>query len=188
VAKRDTTVMRPLESHAEATAPERDGEELRYAVARTALGTVAIGATSRGLRGALFVDGPGDARQALAEEFPGARLTEDGPALAAYVEAVHAAADGHPAREVSLDLHGTPFQRRVWDALRSVPTGSTATYAAIAERIGAPRAVRAVAGACARNHIALLVPCHRVVRSDGGWGGYRWGIDRKRALLDAEAR
>ncbi len=187
-ATRDNATMRPLVSNPPATTPEHGGDGIRYTVARTALGTVALGATARGLRGALFIDDPAHARQALAEEFPGAALTEDAPALATYVEAACTAADGRPAPDVPLDLLGTPFQRRVWDELRSVPNGSTATYTAIAERIGAPRAVRAVAGACARNHVALLVPCHRIVRSDGGWGGYRWGIDRKRAILEAETR
>ncbi len=87
-----------------------------------------------------------------------------------------------------LDLRGTAFQRRVWQALRAIPAGHTATYAEIAQRIGAPQAVRAVAGACAANPLAVVIPCHRVLRSDGALSGYRWGVPRKRALLENEAR
>ncbi len=89
--------------------------------------------------------------------------------------------------DLPLDIRGTAFQRRVWQALREVPAGSTASYAAIAARVGAPGAVRAVAGACAANPLAVAIPCHRVVRQDGALSGYRWGVERKRALLDREA-
>ncbi len=94
-----------------------------------------------------------------------------------------------PARDpqLPLDIRGTAFQRRVWSALRAIPRGATASYADIAARIGAPASVRAVAGACAANPLAVVVPCHRVVRRDGGLSGYRWGIARKRALLQREA-
>src|SRR5690606_41478157 len=90
--------------------------------------------------------------------------------------------------DLPLDLRGTAFQRRVWQALQRIPFGATRSYREIAERIGAPRAVRAVAGACAANTLAVAIPCHRVVRTDGALTGYRWGIERKRALLDREAR
>ena len=89
--------------------------------------------------------------------------------------------------DLPLDVRGTAFQQRVWRALREIPSGSTASYAAIAERIGAPKAVRAVAQACASNPVAVAIPCHRVVRTDGALSGYRWGAERKRALLDREA-
>jgi O-6-methylguanine DNA methyltransferase len=89
--------------------------------------------------------------------------------------------------DLPLDVRGTAFQQRVWQALRTIPAGETTTYADIAKRIGAPQSVRAVAGACAANPIAVAVPCHRVVRSDGALSGYRWGVERKRALLDREA-
>ena len=88
--------------------------------------------------------------------------------------------------DLPLDIQGTAFQRRVWQALREIPVGETATYNDIAKRIGAPRASRAVAGACAANKLALAVPCHRVVRTDGGLSGYRWGVERKRVLLKRE--
>ena len=89
--------------------------------------------------------------------------------------------------DLPLDVRGTAFQQRVWQALREIPAGTTASYADIAERLGAPKAVRAVAGACAANDIAVAIPCHRVVRNDGTLSGYRWGVERKRALLDREA-
>jgi len=107
------------------------------------------------------------------------------PLLNQVADHIRQPASIHPA--VKLDPQGTPFQQQVWSALRQIPAGQTATYQALAERIGAPRAVRAVAGACAANPIAVLIPCHRVLRSDGGLSGYRWGVERKRALLDAES-
>ena len=90
--------------------------------------------------------------------------------------------------DLPLDVRGTAFQQRVWQALREIPAGETVSYAEIARRIGAPNAVRAVAGACAANPLAVAIPCHRVVRNDGGLSGYRWGVERKRALLDREAK
>jgi AraC family transcriptional regulator of adaptative response/methylated-DNA-[protein]-cysteine methyltransferase len=89
--------------------------------------------------------------------------------------------------DLPLDVQGTAFQQRVWQALREIPAGSTVSYAELASRIGSPRAVRAVAGACAANHLAVVIPCHRVVRTDGGLSGYRWGVERKQALLRREA-
>jgi AraC family transcriptional regulator of adaptative response/methylated-DNA-[protein]-cysteine methyltransferase len=89
--------------------------------------------------------------------------------------------------DLPLDVRGTVFQRKVWQALRKIPAGKTLSYADVARRIGAPKAVRAVAGACAANHIAVAIPCHRVIRNDGGVSGYRWGVERKRALLEREA-
>jgi len=89
--------------------------------------------------------------------------------------------------DLPLDIRGTAFQQRVWQALRAIPVGETLSYADLAQRIGAPSAVRAVAGACAANRLAVAVPCHRIVRTDGALSGYRWGVERKRALLNAEA-
>jgi AraC family transcriptional regulator of adaptative response/methylated-DNA-[protein]-cysteine methyltransferase len=90
--------------------------------------------------------------------------------------------------DLPLDVRGTAFQQRVWQALREIPAGATVSYSEIARRVGSPRAVRAVAGACAANMLAVAIPCHRVVRNDGGLSGYRWGVERKRALLDREAK
>jgi AraC family transcriptional regulator, regulatory protein of adaptative response / methylated-DNA-[protein]-cysteine methyltransferase len=127
-------------------------------------------------------------RAELQNRFPNAQLCStdalDEPIIAKVVRFV-----GMPEEtfRLPLDLRGTAFQQQVWQALREIPAGSTASYADIAKKIGKPRAVRAVAGACAANPLAVVIPCHRVVRTDGGLSGYRWGISRKRALLDREA-
>jgi AraC family transcriptional regulator of adaptative response/methylated-DNA-[protein]-cysteine methyltransferase len=126
--------------------------------------------------------------QDLQDRFPRARLIggdADFEALVACaVGLVEAPGIG---LDLPLDIRGTAFQQRVWAALREVPAGTTVTYSDIAQRIGAPKAVRAVAAACAANTLAVAIPCHRVVRSDGALSGYRWGVDRKRALIDREA-
>jgi len=110
-----------------------------------------------------------------------------GNAERALVEIAHRLAAGHAIADIR-DVRGTAFQHRVWDALRQIPPGSTASYAEIARRIGKPKAVRAVAGACGANALSIVIPCHRVVASDGALSGYRWGVSRKRALLDQEAK
>jgi AraC family transcriptional regulator of adaptative response/methylated-DNA-[protein]-cysteine methyltransferase len=124
----------------------------------------------------------------LQDRFPKAQLIGGDPAfermVARVVGFVEAPAQGF---DLPLDVRGTAFQQRVWQALCEIPSGSTASYAEIAERIGRPKAVRAVAQACASNGIAVAIPCHRVVRTDGALSGYRWGVERKRALLDREA-
>jgi AraC family transcriptional regulator of adaptative response/methylated-DNA-[protein]-cysteine methyltransferase len=162
------------------------GLEIRYTIVPSILGEVLVGRTAKGVCAVLLDETqrlPGD----LAAEFPGAALVRDDEALAMWAGAVVEAVAGHAlAAPVPLDLRGTDFQRRVWAELQRVPLGATATYAEIAAGIGHPTATRAVAGACASNHAAVLVPCHRVVRSDGGLGGYKWGIDRKRSLLESE--
>lgn len=159
---------------------------IRYTIVPSALGSVLVGRTDRGVCAVLIDD---DARLAgdLAREFPNASLERDDEAAGAWAAAVVGAVGGRPSRaEVPLDLRGTDFQRRVWAELQRVPLGETVSYRALAEAIGRPKAVRAVASACAGNHVAVIVPCHRVVRSDGGIGGYKWGIERKRALLARE--
>ena len=124
----------------------------------------------------------------LQDRYPKLKLTADGRDLAPSIaEISDFIAIPHQEPDLVLDLHGTAFQRKVWQALCDIPAGSTASYADIAKRIGRPKSARAVAGACAANAIAVAVPCHRVVRSDGSLSGYRWGVARKRALLDREA-
>lgn len=156
------------------------------------LGLLMLAASERGLCHAAFGDDAAALLSGLQSEFPRASLqespgTEEAQlqvwlnALAAHLE------QGMPRPDLPLDLRGTAFQIRVWRFLQGIPAGSTATYREVAEGIGSPRAIRAAASACARNRIALLVPCHRVIRGDGGLGGYRWGKGRKRRLLDAEA-
>ena len=163
------------------------GDGVRYALGRTALGVALLAATADGVCALAL----GDSARALEAEFmathPQARKEAHDPVLGAGLRAV-AAFVARPARglELPLDVAGTAFQRRVWKALSTLPPGTTTSYAELAARIGAPRAVRAVAGACAANPVALAIPCHRVVASDGGLAGYRWGVARKAALLDRE--
>ena len=173
-----------------APAARRDGgrgETIRYAIVETSLGPALAAATDRGLCALQFDAGP----DWLAARFPRARVEPAGPERAAALAAAAAVADGAAAdgaaSALPLDLRGTAFQERVWSALRAIPAGTTASYAEVAEAIGAPRAVRAVAQACAANPVAVAVPCHRVVRADGGLSGYRWGPARKAALLAREA-
>ena len=165
------------------------GEDIRWSVVETALGPALVAATARGIcMVELGVDG--DALQArLRAEFPGARLQQVDAGrdefLAPRVRAVADALAGRRA-SVPVDLIGTAFQKKVWDALMKIPPGETRSYAEVAAALDAPSASRAVAGACARNRVAIVVPCHRVIRGDGSPGGYRWGLDLKRRLLDRE--
>ena len=124
----------------------------------------------------------------MRQSFPDAELVEDERALASTLACVVQAVESPSAEiDLPLDVGGTAFQQRVWRALRKIPAGTTASYADIARRIDAPKSVRAVAQACGANTLAVVIPCHRVVRSDGALSGYRWGVTRKRALLDREA-
>lgn len=162
------------------------GERLIWTSTATPLGHVLGVASERGLCAVRI--GP-DLDPLLAEvraEFPRAELVHDPDALADVARGLAALATGHPAPDLPLDLRGTAFQARVWAALRRIPAGETRTYAQVADELGAPAAVRAVARACATNRVALVVPCHRVVRTDGGLGGYRWGLEVKRELLELE--
>jgi AraC family transcriptional regulator of adaptative response/methylated-DNA-[protein]-cysteine methyltransferase len=129
-----------------------------------------------------------DALAEMRSEFPHATLERDDVAMADVMTALVALAEGLDAPAVPLDMRGTAFQARVWSALRDVPVGDTWTYTQVAEHIGEPTSVRAVARACATNPVALAVPCHRVIRGDGTLAGYRWGLEVKAALLDRERR
>jgi AraC family transcriptional regulator, regulatory protein of adaptative response / methylated-DNA-[protein]-cysteine methyltransferase len=166
--------------------PDEPIETLTYGFGDTPLGLALAASSEAGL--ALLIMGSDRAgmREDLAARFPRARLLEDeaaaAPALAALVDAIDS---GRPAA-LPLDERGTDLQRAVWKALRGIPAGTTTSYAQVAQAIGRPQAVRAVAQACGANPVAVLTPCHRVVRSDGGLSGYRWGVERKRALLDRE--
>lgn len=165
-----------------------DGVRIRYAVARTALGALLVAATDRGVCAVSLGDSPGELESGLRREFPRAELERADAALTAWVHPIVAHLEGTNADlERPVELHGTDFQMRVWRALREIPAGSTRSYSEVAESIGRPGAARAVARACASNRVALVVPCHRVVREGGELGGYRWGIDRKRRLLESEA-
>ena len=165
-----------------------DGTLIRFAVGECSLGSILVAATGKGVCAIEFGDEPAALVQKLQDRFPKASLVggdkgfED--LVAEVVGFVEAPAQG---LDLPLDVRGTAFQQRVWRALRDIPAGSTATYGEIAKRIGRPKAVRAVAQACATNAIAVAIPCHRVVRTDGSASGYRWGVERKRALLRLEA-
>jgi AraC family transcriptional regulator of adaptative response/methylated-DNA-[protein]-cysteine methyltransferase len=168
----------------------RDGgarETLRFAVGESSLGAILVASSAKGVAAILLGADPGDLVRDLQDRFPKAELigadADYEQLVAQVVGLVEAPRVG---LDLPLDVRGTAFQQRVWSALRDIPAGETATYAEIATKIGAPRATRAVAGACAANNLAVAIPCHRVIRHDGGLSGYRWGVERKRALLDRE--
>jgi AraC family transcriptional regulator of adaptative response/methylated-DNA-[protein]-cysteine methyltransferase len=163
------------------------GATIRFAIGQCSLGSILVGASEKGVCAIMMGDDPDALARDLQDRFPKADLIgadRDFERLVAkvvgFIEAPKVGLD------LPLDLRGTIFQRRVWKALREIPIGSTASYSKIADRIGSPRAIRAVAQACASNAIAVAIPCHRVVRSDGSLSGYRWGVERKRALLKRE--
>jgi AraC family transcriptional regulator of adaptative response/methylated-DNA-[protein]-cysteine methyltransferase len=162
-------------------------EELRFAVGQTSLGAILVASSSKGVAAILLGDDPEELVRNLQDRFPKARLVgadRDYEALIARVVGFVEMPQTH--MNLPLDVRGTAFQQRVWQALRKIPAGETVSYAEIARRIGSPKAVRAVAGACAANHLAVAIPCHRVVRLDGSLSGYAWGVERKRLLLDRE--
>jgi len=162
------------------------GVRIRFTTVPTALGVVLVAATDIGLCSVTLGDDAGQLEAALRREYPAATIDRHDDELRRWAGAVVARMAGHEAERLPLDVGGTTFQLRVWEALQRIPTGSTRTYAEIAREIGQPSAARAVARACASNRLALVIPCHRVVRGDGGLGGYRWGVERKRELLARE--
>src|SRR5437867_10752968 len=160
---------------------------IAYTVVPCALGRLLVATTDRGICRVSLGSGAEELEAGLRAEFPAAELRRDRGALAASVGALLRYLDGRAEPlALPLDVRATAFQRRVWEALRRIPYGATRSYAEIARAIGKPSATRAVARACATNPAALIIPCHRVVRADGGLGGYRWGVARKRALLEQE--
>lgn len=167
------------------------GETISYAARKTSLGLLMMAATDRGVCFAMFGDSKTALKQALQAEFPNAVLVPTPKAGNDALDQWMAALDDHlsrnaPRPDLPLDLRGTAFQIKVWKFLLSVPEGEVVSYSEVAKGIGKPKAFRAAASACGSNKIGVLVPCHRVLRGDGGVGGYRWGVERKRALLDAE--
>lgn len=168
----------------------RDGgkETVFYTIAATSLGTMLVARSERGLCALWWGDGESVMAE-LRHRFPQARLVRDDAALAQTVAGIEAyLSQGRPLPEEALDARGSEFQRRVWSELRKIPAGETRTYAQIAQAIGKPSAARAVARACATNPVALFIPCHRVIRSDGDMAGFRWGVGRKKALLALESQ
>jgi AraC family transcriptional regulator of adaptative response/methylated-DNA-[protein]-cysteine methyltransferase len=162
--------------------------EIRFAVGECALGSILVAQSARGICAIFLGDDPGALARELQDRFPRARLIGGDRGYEKRVAKVVGFVES-PALglDLPLDVRGTAFQQRVWQALRKIPAGGTASYTEIAKRIGSPRSVRAVAGACAANALAVAIPCHRVIRNDGGLSGYRWGVERKRALLKREA-
>ena len=163
-------------------------EVLRFAVGQCSLGAILVACSHRGVAAILLGDDPEELVRDLEARFPKARLVGGDAAYEQQVALAVGLVEA-PARGLALplDVRGTAFQQRVWRALQDIPPGRTATYAEVAQRIGAPAATRAVASACAANPIAVAIPCHRVVRRDGGLSGYRWGVERKRELIAREA-
>ncbi|MGZ5027138.1 MAG: methylated-DNA--[protein]-cysteine S-methyltransferase [Methylobacter sp.] len=160
---------------------------IRFAIGQCPLDSILVAAGERGIRAIALADNPENLKRDLYDKFPQAELIDAQPdletliaKLAAFIETPALGLD------VTLDIRGTAFQQRVWQALREISVGTTASYSEIARRIGTPNAVRAVAGACAANNLAVAIPCHRVVGTDGRLSGYRWGIQRKAELLRRE--
>ncbi len=166
-----------------------EGARIRFAVGDCSLGAVLVAATERGVCAILLGDDPDRLLRQLQDRFPKAQLIGADRGFKRLIAAVAGLVE-HPARglDLPLDLRGTAFQYRVWQALRRIAPGTTVSYAELARRLGAPRAARAVGAAVAANVLAVAIPCHRVIRSDGSLCGYRWGVARKRALLEREGR
>jgi AraC family transcriptional regulator of adaptative response/methylated-DNA-[protein]-cysteine methyltransferase len=169
----------------------RDGgarTDIRFAVGECSLGSILVARSERGVCAILLGDDPDALAHDLQDRFPRANLIGGDQQFEKLVSKVVGLVES-PAvgLDLPLDIRGTAFQQRVWQALREIPAGSTASYLDIANRIGSPKSVRAVAQACGANALAVAIPCHRVVRTDGGLSGYRWGVERKQALLEREA-
>ena len=172
------------------------GAHIRYAIANSPLGRLLVAATERGVCFVSLGDSDAELTAALVREYPGATLEPDISdelsaaqlGLSGWVQAILQHLRGQqPHLDLPIDIQATAFQWRVWEALRAIPYGDTRSYRAVAEALGQPTAARAVARACATNPVALVIPCHRVVGEDGGLRGYRWGAERKRALLEQES-
>ena len=161
---------------------------IRYTTAASDLGRVLLAATDRGVCAVSVADTDAAHEAFLASEFPGAEVVREDASLAGWLKELLKAAAGEVHRLPPLDVRATDFQRRVWDELRRIPRGETRTYSQLAASLGQPTAARAVARACATNPTAVLVPCHRVVGSDGKLRGFRWGLATKQHLIDAERR
>jgi AraC family transcriptional regulator, regulatory protein of adaptative response / methylated-DNA-[protein]-cysteine methyltransferase len=161
---------------------------IHFAIGQCSLGAALVAETTRGVCAILLGESPQALIRELEQRFPRSQLVGDDPALESRVAMVVSLVD-NPTASVSLplDIQGTAFQRKVWQALQKIPPGETRTYSQIADAIGSPQSVRAVGSACGANPVAVAVPCHRVIRNDGALGGYRWGLQRKQALLDKES-
>ncbi len=162
-------------------------EEIKFAVGQTSLGAILVASSRKGVAAILLGDDPDVLVRDLQDRFPKAQLIGADPAYEALIARIIGFIETPGiGLDLPLDVRGTVFQRRVWQALRDIPVGETVSYAEVARRIGSPKSVRAVAGACAANNLAVAIPCHRVIRHDGALSGYAWGVERKRVLLDRE--
>lgn len=162
---------------------------IRFAIGECSLGSILVARSERGICAILLGDDPNALARQVQDQFPHATLIGDDPEFEQLVASVVGMVESPGAgTSLPLDIRGTAFQQRVWQALQTIPSGSTASYTDVARLIGSPQSVRAVARACASNVLAIAIPCHRVVRNDGALSGYRWGVERKRVLLDREAR
>ncbi len=161
--------------------------QIRFAIGQCSLGAILVARSDKGICAIEFGDDPDGLARALQDRFPHAQLIGGDAEFEKFVARVVGFIEAPQlGLDLPLDVRGTAFQQRVWDALRKIPAGTTASYSEIAARIGAPKSTRAVAQACAANQLAVAIPCHRVVRNDGALSGYRWGVERKRALLGRE--
>ncbi|MGD2157250.1 MAG: bifunctional DNA-binding transcriptional regulator/O6-methylguanine-DNA methyltransferase Ada [Anaerolineales bacterium] len=164
-----------------------EGVSILYTIVRCSLGWLLVAASEKGICAVQIGDTESGLTENFRREFKNAKIWRDDLVLFGWVEEILSHLNGQqPRLDLPLDVQATAFQKRVWQALQEIPYGSTCTYKELAAAIGQPTASRAVAGACAANPTALLIPCHRAIRSDGGLGGYRWGIERKQALLEGE--
>jgi AraC family transcriptional regulator, regulatory protein of adaptative response / methylated-DNA-[protein]-cysteine methyltransferase len=165
------------------------GMQISYTIANCSLGRVLVAATGRGISAVYLGDKDESLAAALRKEYPDAEIRHGSEVHSQWVRAiVRHLAGSQPQLDVPTDVAATAFQRRVWEALRAIPFGTTRTYSEVARSLGRPTATRAVARACATNPVSIVVPCHRVVRTDGSLGGYRWGLHRKQLLLEQETR
>ncbi len=163
--------------------------DIRFAIGECSLGAILVAASEVGVCAILIGDDPDALARDLQDRFPRAELIGGDAGFEQLVAKVVGLVEAPGlGLDLPLDVRGTAFQQRVWQALRDIPAGSTVSYADVAQRIGAPKSVRAVAQACGANTLAVAIPCHRVVRNDGALAGYRWGVERKRALLERESR
>jgi AraC family transcriptional regulator of adaptative response/methylated-DNA-[protein]-cysteine methyltransferase len=163
-----------------------EGMHIRYAIANSVLGRMLVAATERGVCAVQFGQSDEALLSGLRKEYSAARIERGDGKLLKSVNRVLDAIGGASQPDISVDMRCTAFQRQVWEALRRIPAGETRSYGQVAKEIGEPKAVRAVARACATNPVAVVIPCHRVIRGDGELGGYRWGVERKRKLLEKE--
>jgi AraC family transcriptional regulator of adaptative response/methylated-DNA-[protein]-cysteine methyltransferase len=179
--------MRLANDHANGVTPLPATAPVHFAVVECALGSLLVAQSPRGICAILLGDDPAALANDLQQRFPGAQpLSGDSDFEAVVAQVARFVAAPASDLDLPLDMRGSAFQQRVWRALQTIAPGSTASYRAIADQIGAPNAARAVAGACAANALAVAIPCHRVLRQDGGLSGYRWGVERKQALLARE--